>query len=141
MSTKRNKTIIIINIVAAFVLFFCCFFFFFQNMKMFLSDLKSYMAFFPILFFLGILMIFFYISLLVGKLENKKLSHADRFDIPYRIVFTCTLLMLVLRSFLGDFNGEGTILNVPIIIIVLAIASGLVTWMTPKIKDNDNNDF
>ena len=122
-------------------MFFCCCFFFIQNRKMFWHDITSYMAFFPVLFFAGILLVLTYISILVGKLDSKQISHADRYDIPYRIVFTCVLLMLVLRSFFGDFDGEGTALNVPIAIIVLAIASGLATWLTPKIKDNDNGEF
>ena len=136
-----NKRIVFMNITAACVLFFCCCFFFFQNTKLFLSDIKSYMAFSPILFFAGVIFICVYISILVGKLETRNTAHADRLDLAYRIIFTITLLVLIIRSFLGDFQGEGTKLNVPIFIIVLAIASGLATWLTPKIKDNDSTDF
>ena len=99
------------------------------------------MAFCPILFFAGLLFVCYYIVTLVSKLEAGDIPQADRLDLPYRIIFSITLIVLVVRSFLGDFMGEGTRLNVPISIIILAIISGLVTWLTPKIKDNDNPDF
>ena len=108
---------------------------------MFRHDITSYMAFCPILFFAGIIFVCFCITTLVTELENGKLSHADRLDLPYKIIFSLTLIILVVRSFLGDFMGEGTMLNVPVAIIVIAIISGLVTWCTPKLIDNDNPDF
>jgi len=141
----RNKVIVIINISAACLLFFCCCFFFFQNIGMFWSDLTSYLFFFPVLYFAGVVLVCLYIAVLVGKLESRQLAHADRWDFWYRIVFTVTLIILILRSFLGDFKSAGSLLNyhnaASIVIIVLAFVSGLVTWLTPKIKDNNNNEF
>ena len=102
---------------------------------MFLSDLKHY-NFFPIVFFAGIILICLYIANLVGHIESKELYKADRYDLWYRIVFTITLLSLVIRSFFAP-----PYLNVPIPIVCLAVASGLITWLTPKIVDNDNNEF
>jgi len=131
-----NKMIIIIKIASACLLFFCCCFFFFQNLSMFLDDITSYMAFFPIIFFAGVILVCVYISLLVGTLESKNVHLSDRYDIAYRIVFTITLLALTLRSFFTK-----PMLNVPIFIIALAIFSGIITWATPKIRDNDSTDF
>ena len=140
-----NKTIIIIKIAAACVLFFCCCFFFFSHLGMFWRDLTSYWFFFPVLFFAGIIFVCVYISILVGSFEEKSIMHSDRYDIAYRIVFTVTFFILTIRSFLGDFANPsedfGSNLNVPIAIIALAMLSGIVTWLTPKIKDNDSNDF
>ena len=99
------------------------------------------MAFAPILFFAGIVFVCFYITMLVFNLEAKTVQKADRYDLAYKVVFSLTLMLLVVRSFLGDFMGEGTNLNVPIPIIVIAIVSGIVTWATPKIKDNNNPEF
>ena len=79
--------------------------------------------------------------MLITNFENGNISHADRFDLPYRIIFSLTLVLLVLRSFFGDFMGGGTNLNVSFEIIIPAILSGFITWLTPKIRDNDNPDF
>jgi len=119
---------------------------------MFLSDLTSYMAFFTVPFLLTLAFDMFYIIMLVVNLESTHIHRADRFDLAYKIVFSITLGMFIIRSFLGDFAGQwvmdadgditrGTMLNVPIPIIVLSIMSGVITWCTPKIKDNDNAEF
>jgi len=138
---------------------------------MFKKDITSYMAFFPVLFFAGIIFVCFYIVMLVSNVEAKTIQRADRYDLIYKIVFTLTLILLITRSFIGDFmctggslcdpaiaelakgmstkeivaNGwdycHSTKLNVPIVIIVTVILSGLVTWFTPKIKDNNNQEF
>ncbi|MDR0462473.1 MAG: hypothetical protein LBG88_04065 [Christensenellaceae bacterium] len=138
---SRNITIVISNIVTSSTLLFCCCFFFFRNYKMFGRDFTSYMAFMPVLFFAGVLYVCFYIIMLVGSLENNSTRNADRYDLAYRIVFSVTLFVLIIRSFLGDFMGEGTTLNVSYEIIIVAIVSGIATWLTPKIKDNDNTEF
>jgi len=123
------------------MLFACCFFFF-ANMRMFLNDITSYMAFAPILFLLGVIFVCFYITMLVFYLfEAETVWVADRFDLVYKIVFSLTLMLLIIRSFFGDFMGSGTILNVPVAIIVISIVSGVMTWCIPKIRDNDNLEF
>lgn len=127
------------------------------------------MAFSPIILFLGVAFVCFYIVHLVFKLETKSHYRADRLDIPYKIIFSVTLIMLIVRSFLGDFmhvdpehcgkwllDGvyyldempgskqyfcHSTNLNVPYPIVIVAIISGFVTWFTPKIRDNDNPEF
>ena len=109
---------------------------------MFYRDITSYMAAVPIVFALGIAFVCFYITSLVFSLESRMIWLADRYDLLYKIIFSVTLIILVVRSFLGDFASEqGTALNVPVPIIALALLSGLITWFTPKIKDNDNNEF
>ena len=99
------------------------------------------MAFSPILLLAGIIFVCFYIVTLVTKLEDGDIHTADRFDLAYRLVFSFTLILLVVRSFLGDFMGGGTNLNIQYEVIIPAIISGLITWLTPKIRDNDNPDF
>ena len=140
-----NARIIILKISAACVLFFCCSYFFFQHYDMFWRDLNSYMWFMPVIYFAGLIGVCAYIFLLVGTLESNRLERGDRFDIPYRIIFSITFLALVIRSFLGDFMNPdtdiSTNLNVPVPIICLTIASGLLTVCLPKIRDNDTSDF
>jgi quinol-cytochrome oxidoreductase complex cytochrome b subunit len=140
---------------------FCCCAFFFQNVKeyeiittigdqtitekisLFKRDFQSYMAVFWILLFLGIGFVCFYIMTLVTHIDTNT-RQADRYDLAYKIVFSLTLVILVTRSFLGDFKGDGTMLNIPYQtfgIIIAAIISGIITWVTPKIKDNDNTEF
>ena len=131
-----NKTIVIIKIVAACILFFACCLFFFGNMKSFGEDLKNFNPF-PIIFFVGIIWICIYISNLVGKIEDKNLYLADRFDWLYKLVFTITILSMIVRSFFFI----KPYLAVPTEIIILCIISGVLTLLTPKIVDNNNEEF
>jgi len=99
------------------------------------------MIFSPLLFIAGIAFVCFYIIKLVANIESKTTRSADKYDLAYKIIFSCVLTLLLIRSFFGDFQGEGTMLNVPVSIIVIACLSGFITWLTPKIKDNDNREF
>ncbi|MCL2229424.1 MAG: hypothetical protein FWC00_06425 [Firmicutes bacterium] len=147
----RNVNIILVNIFAAAMLLFCICFFFFSNVALFRSDITSYMAFSPIIFLLGVGFICFYIIAMVISIESNATQFADRYNLAYKIVFSIVLFMLIIRSFLGDFNNSlidpetgyaiGTNLNVHIGLIIAAIISGLITWLTPKIRDNDNTEF
>lgn len=141
----NNKSTVILKIIAACMLLFGCSWFFFSNLGMFWRDLTSYMVFFPILFFLGILLVLIYITMLVVAIESQNLIHSDRFDIAYRIVFTVVFLMVLIRGFIGDYaNPADTgvyVLSAPIQIIALLIGSGFVTWVLPRIHDNDSPDF
>ena len=148
---------LIIKTVAACILFFCGSFFFFSNPWMFWRDLTSYMFFFPIIFFAGMILVCLYMSVLMGSMDKTSIIHSDRYDYAYKIVFTITFLLLLIRLILGDFANlctsecldpceihyrGGISLSVEmIVIIILAMASGLATWLTPKIKDNDTTDF
>jgi len=154
----RNNVIVLLNLLTACALLFCVFFFFFSNLRMFLKDITSYMAFSPVILLLGILFVCFYIMALVFYLfEAKTVWLADRFDLAYKIVFSVTLVMLIVRLFMGDFmcvdgyycgvygdpchSPRTGIEHELIPIVVIAILSGLVNWFIPKIKDNDNTEF
>ena len=134
-----NNAIMCINIGAACLLFFGCCFFFFSNLNLFWQDITSWWAPFPIFYFAGVILVCFYICSLVSKLESKQFSHADRYDLPYRIVFTVTLLLLIARCSINYLVSDTR--DTIIIVLVPAILSGLITWFTPKIKDNNNPDF
>jgi len=137
-----NRTTVIVRVVAACLLFFACTLFFFENIDIFWDDLISFSPF-PIIFFSGIIWIVAYIINLITKIENKDLHHADRFDWLYKLVFTIVVLAMVLRSFLFTL----TVLSVttfPEILIsapIIAIISGVITLLTPRIIDNANEDF
>ena len=130
-----NKTIAVIKITAACILFFTCCLFFFQSIDMFWNDIKKFSPF-PVIFFAGVIFICIYIGNLVGHIESKELHKADRFDLLYRIIFTITLLSMVIRSFFAK-----PYLNVPTLIVCLAVTIGILTWLAPKIIDNDNTEF
>ena len=151
---SRNNTIVIVNLISACALLFCCCFYFFSNMKLFWSDLTSYMFFSPIILVAGLGFVCFYIIYVMNSLmDEDEAFHADRFDLAYRIIFSVTVLVLIIRSFLGDFmhvhtencviNGLCTAsnLNVPTAMVMTAILSGIVTWCTPRLRDNDNTEF
>ena len=130
-----NKAIVVIKIAAACILFFACCLFFFENTTMFYNDILSFNPF-PLVFFIGIFWVSFFIINLVSKIEDKNLYLADRLDWLYKVIFIITILSMVVRSML-----EKPYLNVPIEIIVLGIISGVLTLITPKIVDNDNQEF
>jgi len=145
----RNAIIVMLNILAGCILLFCCTFYFFQSMRLFYKDITSWMFFAPLVLGFGTAFVCFYIIYLVSHLEADTMHNADRFDLAYRIVFTITVIMLFVRSFLGDFTVPrghedelvGMVLQATIPLNVAGIISGLITWFTPKIKDNDNKDF
>jgi len=133
-----NKTIVLIKIGTACLLLLGCSLFFFANMSLFWDDLKSFISvvfFFPIVFFVGLLWICIYIVNLAGHIDDKDLHHADRYDWLYKIVFITTVMSMVCRSFI--FYG----LNVPAVITTICVISGLITLFTPKIMDNNNDEF
>ena len=93
-------------------------------------------------------------------MEEKSSYLADRYALMYKVVFSITLVMLIARSFLGDFmhvcpdsilypeefrrhaeTCTATDLNVQPGMVIIAILSGIITWCTPKIRDNDNDEF
>ena len=129
-----NKTIVLIKITTACILLLGCALFFFLNMQMFLDDFLSIRFAFPIVFFAGLIWVCIYIVNLAGHIDDKNLHHADRFDWLYKIVFILTVLSIVVRSILKDFGA-----NWPI--IVICIVSGILTLITPRIVDNNNNEF
>ena len=137
----RNNTIVLFNLVSACMLLFCVFFFFFSNMQVFLDDITGYMFFSPLLLLLGALFVCFYITMLIFYLfESKTVWLADRFDLPYKIICSVILLLLIIRAFLLGYFTESALLFLPPFVII-AILSGIITWVLPKIKDNDNTDF
>jgi len=129
-----NKTIVLMKITAACILLLGCSLFFFANMPLFWSDLKK-LSPFPAIFFLGLGWICVYIVNLAGHIDDKNLQHADRYDWLYKIIFTTTVMSLVFRSFV--FAS----LSVPPAITTICIISGILTLLTPKILDYNNDEF
>ena len=128
-----NKTIVLIKIATACILLLGCSLFFFANLNLFWSDLKKFNPF-PVVFFAGLLWTCIYVVNLAGHIDNKDIHHADRYDWLYKIVFTVTVMSVVLRTFLGS-------LNVPPAITIICIISGVMTLLTPKLLDNNNDEF
>jgi len=129
-----NKTIVMMKIAAACVLLLGGALFFFSNMRLFWNDFLSWRFAFPIVFFVGLIWICAYIVNLAGHIDDKNLHHADRFDWLYKIVFTITVLAIILRGVLGQLFADP-------IIAIICIISGLLALFTPKIIDNNNDEF
>jgi len=103
-------------------------------MKLFWDDLRSVVFAFPIVFFVGLIWICIYIVHLAGHIDDKNLHHADRFDWLYRIVFSVTVIAIVVRTvFIQIFP--------PWPIVTICIISGVLALITPKIVDNNNDEF
>jgi hypothetical protein len=105
-------------------------------MKMFFDDFGGKLFFSPIILIFGTAFVCFYIISLVFHLDGTLIHMAERFDLIYKIIFSITFLMLVVRAILAS-----PILNAPLEIVIPAIISGLLTWVTPKIRDNNNTEF
>jgi len=103
---------------------------------MFIADFKKWSPF-PYVFFAGLIWVCIYMANLISKIEDKNLYLADRYEWVYKIVFTVTILAIIVRCFffLKPFFA------IPVEIVVLCVVSGVLTLITPKIIDNNNNDF
>jgi hypothetical protein len=129
-----NRSIVFIKIATACILLLGCALFFFSNMQLFWSDLTSWVFAFPIVFFTGLIWICAYIVHLAGKIDDKNLHHADRFDWLYKLVFTITVVAIVVRTvFIYLFP--------PWPIVAICIISGVMALLTPRIVDNNNDEF
>jgi hypothetical protein len=145
-----NKAIVIIKLTTTCVLFFACCLFFFQNMDIFKADLgletdaevleKIYPKnvapniIYPLIFFSGIVFIITYIANMVARFESKTLWKADRLYILYQFVFLAVVAVVIWRWFLIN-------LSVATWSGVIILLCGIVTLVTPKIVDNNNNEF
>lgn len=129
-----NKTIVIIKIATACILLLGCSLFFFSDMGLFWDDLMR-LSPFPVVFFAGLVWICLYIVNLAGHIDDQDLYHADRHDLIYKIVFIVTVMSMVFRCFV--FAS----LAVPREITIICIVSGIITMFTPKIVDNNNEEF
>ena len=89
-----------------------------------------------IIFFLGNILVAAYVILLMIKLSSNDSERVDRLDLPYRIVFSITLIAMGFYSFFTY-----PYVAVPLGVMTLGILSGFIMWATPKIIDNDNEVF
>ena len=126
-----NSWRVILRIIMACVLLFVTSFFFFRNMSVFWDDLASFNPL-PIFFFAGIAAVCVYISFLVSRSEDKQFHRADKFDLPYRVLFTVLLLYVCIRDFL-IYPYDIT----PWLIIIACVA-GVVNWLIPKTTYDDS---
>jgi len=132
----RNSIAVFLKITAACLLLFCCLIFIFSHYKLFFQDFHSPYFIAPIILILGTSFVCFYITMLVFHLDGTAPYMADRFDFLYKIIFSITFLTLIIRAI-----AASPIFNAPLEVIIPAISSGLITWFTPKIRDNNNNEF
>lgn len=130
-----NGGVLALKVTCALLMMLACIWFFTTHIQLFWDDLRAFNPF-PIVFFVGIILIWIYLGFLIGRADDKKFYLADRFDIWYRIIFSTVLIAIGVRSFFAY-----PYLNVPISIIIICIISGLVTWLTPRIVDNNNSEF
>lgn len=142
-----NQAIVIMKIVSALGLLFSCCLYLFLNFDSFktdfgLNDAKPlgsaenpwYHLMFPILLILGVCFIIYYVGNMIIRVEAKQSWKADNLFILYQIVFTGLLFITIWRWFLLDLSNA----LFPSIIMII---SGTLNLCTPKIVDNDNQDF
>jgi len=137
-----NKTIVLIKIAAACLLLLGGSLFFFTyitpsqegKLTLFEEDLQSLNPF-PLVFLAGLVWVIIYVINLAGHIDDQDLHLADRHDLLYKIVFIVTVMSMVFRCFV--FSN----LNVPEAITAICLLSGVITLFTPKIVDNNNEEF
>ena len=131
-----NKVILALKTLMACALLFISAFFFFENIHEFGSDFLSFAAPLPILYFAGVAFVCFYIGFLVSRIEDKAFHRSEKFDLIYKIVFSCIMLYIVIRStFIEPFVG------VPIISMISAIVIGTLNWFIPHTTVHESDDF
>ena len=149
MAKRRisNKASVIMKIISALGLLFACCLYLFMNSSAFKRDLGLdasaplgsaenpwYNLLFPILLMLGFSFIIYYVGNMILRVQAKQVWKADRLFILYQMVFTGLLLITIWRWFLLDFTNA-------VFPSVIMIASGVLNLCTPKIIDNNNQDF
>jgi len=88
------------------------------------------------IFGIGILFVCFYIGYQVSRIEDKNYHRSERFDLIYKIVFTCLVLYIAIRAiFVEPFIG------VPTIALGLAVTVGFINWFIPPIITYDDDTF
>jgi len=132
---SRNKLIILDKLIIALVVLAGVSFFFLSNVDVMWDDLQSFNPG-PIFLLASIVFIIVYVGFLVARIEDKALHHGDKFDITYKFVMIFVFIYISLRSFFMQ-----PYLNVPIPLIVIFLACGIMTFLTPRIVDNDNDEF
>ncbi len=142
-----NKAIVIMKIISALGLLFSCCLYLFINFNTFKRDFGLdqsaplgsaenpwYRLVFPILLILGFCFVIYYVGNMIIRVESKQIWKADNMFILYQIVFTCLLLVTIWRWFLVNLSNA----LLPSIIMII---SGILNLCTPKIVDNNNQDF
>lgn len=142
MAKRRisNKAIVIMKIISALGLIFSICLYLFMNFGSFKNDLGfgpegvTYRLVFPILLMLGFSFVVYYVGNMIIRVETKQIWKADNMFILYQIVFNGLLLVTIWRWFLLNLSNA----MIPSIIMIL---SGILNLCTPKIVDNNNQDF
>lgn len=142
-----NKAIVIMKIISALGLLFSCCLYLFMNFQAFKNDFGLnqekplgsaenpwYFLFFPVLFILGFSFVIYYVGNMIIRVEAKQMWKADRLFVVYQIVFTGLLLITIWRWFLLDLSNA-------LLPSVMMVVSGILNLCTPKIIDNNNQDF
>ena len=142
-----NRAIVIMKIISALGLLFSCCLYLFMNFTAFQDDfgLNSakplgsaqnpwFYLLFPILFILGCSFVIYYVGNMIIRIEAKQMWKADRLFVLYQITFTGLLIITIWRWFLLDLSNA----LLPSVIMVI---SGILNLCTPKIVDNNNQDF
>ena len=142
-----NKAIVIMKIISALGLLFSCCLYLFMNFAAFKSDLGLnsktplgssanpwYHLMFPVLLILGFCFVTYYVGNMIIRVEAKQIWKADHLFILYQVVFTGLLLITIWRWFLLDLSNA-------LFPSVIMIISGTLNLLTPKIIDNNNQDF
>ena len=149
MARRRisNRAIVIMKIISALGLLFSCCLYLFMNFGAFKRDLgwdssarlgtaenPYYNVIFPVLFILGVTFIVYYVGNMIIRIEAKQIWKADNMFILYQIVFTGLLMITIWRWFLLNLSNA-------IVPSIVMMVSGVLNLCTPKIVDNNNQDF
>ena len=142
-----NRAIVIMKIISALGLLFSCCLYLFLNFAAFKADLGLdrtaplgsatnpwYHLVFPVALILGVCFVTYYVGNMIIRIEAKQIWKADNLFVLYQIVFTGLLLITIWRWFLLDLTNA-------VLPSVLMIISGTLNLCTPKIIDNNNQDF
>ena len=89
---------------------------------------------FPVVFVFGVAFIITYVTNMVVRFESKTVWKADRMYVAYQIVFIAVLAVTIWRWFLVNMSN-------PLYPSIVMLISGIITLLTPRIIDNNNDEF
>ena len=89
---------------------------------------------FPIVFIFGVAFIVTYVTNMVIRFESKTVWKADRMYVVYQIVYVAVMAVVIWRWFLVSLTN-------PLYPSIILIIAGIITLLTPKIVDNNNDEF
>ena len=82
-----------------------------------------------VMFLLGVIAVCAYITYLITKSEERHYHRAEKFDIPYKVLYSLVIVYIGIRGFFTF-----PYLEAPNGIVIASIIGALLNWFIPKVR-------